>query len=129
MRGPTGKIVYDVRSITVVYDRATDGTAVATFTKPDVIFHSKSGRTIVANSPEAVAHDKDKSVEMTGGVHARTDDGKVLTCDTLTYDAKNERIRGSGNVVLTNTKTRESASGQTLVSDLDFEHLTLSGNQ
>jgi len=128
VRNAAGRIVYDVRSTTVVYDRASDGTAVATFAKPDVTFHAKNGLTMLARAPEAVAHDKDKSVTMTGGVHAKTDDGKVLTCDTLTYDAKHEQIRGAGNVVLTNTKSNQVASGQTLVSDAGFEHVTLSGS-
>lgn len=129
VRNPQGKIVYDVRSIKVVYNRAGDGTSQATFTKPDVIFHDRSGHTMIAKAPEAVAHDKDKSVTMSGGVRAKTDDGKILTCDTLTYDAKNEQIHGAGNVVLTDTKTNQAASGQSLQSDLSFEHLTLSGSQ
>ena len=128
VRNPQGKIIYDVRSIKVVYNRATDGTSEATFTKPDVIFHDKTGHTMIAQAPQAVAHDKDKSVTMSGGVHAKTDDGKILTCDTLTYDAKNEQIHGAGNVVLTDTKTNQAASGQSLQSDLSFEHLTLSGS-
>ena len=129
VRNAAGQIVYDVLSTTVVYDRAADGTAVATFSKPDVTFHAKNGTTMLAQAPEAVAHDKDKSVTMTGGVHAKTNDGKVLTCDTLTYDAKHEQIRGAGNVILTNTKSNQVASGQTLTSDAGFEHVTLSGNK
>jgi hypothetical protein len=38
---------------------------------------------------------------MTGGVHARTADGAVLTCDTLRYDAGTERFRGEGHIVVT----------------------------
>lgn len=128
-RNPAGQIVYDVRSPTAVYNKAPDGTGIADFTQPHVIFHASSGRTVVADSPKAVAHDKDKSVEMSGGVRAKTDDGKILTCATLTYDVLHQQIRCEGDVVLTNTKTNQSASGQLLLTDPDFEHVTLSGSR
>jgi len=120
--------MYDVRSSTVVYDRASDGTAVATFTRPHVTFVSPDGRVVVADSPKAVAHDRDKSVVMTGGVHAKTSDNKVLTCTTLTYDEIHAQILCVGNVVLTDTKTNQSATGETLQTDPGFEHVTLSGS-
>lgn len=129
VRNPSGQVVYDVRSSTVVYDRAPDGTAIATFTQPHVIFHASSGHTVVADSPKAVAHDKDKSVEMTGGVRAKTDDGKVLTCATLTYDETHGQIACQGDVVLTNTKTNQTASGESLLADPGFVHVTLSGSR
>jgi lipopolysaccharide assembly outer membrane protein LptD (OstA) len=44
---------------------------------------------------------RDNSIDMTGGVHARTADGGVLTCDDLRYDANRERMYGEGHVVLT----------------------------
>jgi hypothetical protein len=129
VRNPSGQVMYNVLSSTVVYDRASTGTGEATFTKPHVTFHSQDGRIVVADSPKAVAYDKDKSVVMTGGVRAKTGDGKVLTCATLTYDERNARIQCEGNVVLTDTKTKQSASGQTLVTDPGFEHVMLSGSQ
>jgi LPS export ABC transporter protein LptC len=128
-RNAAGQIVYDVRSQTVVYDRAPDGSGVATFTLPHIIFRDRSGRTVVADAPKAVAHDRDKSVVMTGGVRAETDDGKVLTCATLSYDEQRAQIQCEGDVVLTNTKTNQTASGQSLVTDPGFEHVTLSGSR
>lgn len=121
--------MYEVRSPTAVYNKAPDGDQIADFTKPHVIFHAPSGGTVVADSPKAQAHGRDKSVVMSGGVHAKTDDGKVLTCATLTYDEQHGQITCQGNVVLTNTKTNQSASGQTLVTDPGFEHVTLSGSR
>ncbi|HEY1728541.1 MAG TPA: LPS export ABC transporter periplasmic protein LptC [Candidatus Baltobacteraceae bacterium] len=128
VRNPHGQVMYDVRSSTVVYDRASDGTAVATFTTPHVTFASPDGRVVIADSPKAVAHDRDKSVVMTGGVHAKTSDSKVLTCTTLTYDELHAQILCVGNVVLTDTKTNQSATGETLQTDPGFEHVTLSGS-
>ena len=48
---------------------------------------------------------------MTGGVHARSQDGNVLSCDRLRYDGNTERIHGDGHVVMT------TPSGLTLVGD------------
>lgn len=129
VRNPAGRPVYDVRSPTVVYNKAADGTEIADFTKPHVIFHAPTGRTVVADSPKAVARVNDKSVVMTGGVRAKTDDGKILTCATLTYDVNHSQIECRGDVVLTNTKTNQSASGQVLITDPDFEHVMLSGSR
>jgi len=129
VRNPRGQVMYDVRSSTVVYDRASDGTAVATFTSPHVVFQSPDGRRVIADSPKAVAHDRDKSVVMIGGVHARTSDSKVLTCNTLTYDELHAQILCVGNVVLTDTKTNQTATGETLQTDPGFEHVTLSGSK
>jgi LPS export ABC transporter protein LptC len=129
VRNPRGQVMYDVLSSTVVYDRATDGTAVATFTTPHVTFEAPDNRVVIADSPKAVAHDKDKSVVMTGGVHARTSDNKILTCTTLTYDERQAQIFCVGNVVLTDTKTNQTATGETLQTDPGFEHVTLSGSR
>lgn len=129
VRNPRGQVMYDVRSSTVVYDRASDGTAVATFTTPHVTFEASDGRVVIADSPKAVAHDRDKSVVMIGGVHATTSDHKVLTCTTLTYDELHAQILCVGNVVLTDTKTNQTATGETLQTDPGFEHVTLSGSR
>src|SRR5581483_4439914 len=100
VRNKAGRVVYEIQSASVVYDRASDGSAVATFSAPHIVFHAGSGRTVAADSPKAVAHDKDKNVTMTGGVHAKTDDGKTLSCSTLTYDARDQKILCRGDVVL-----------------------------
>lgn len=129
VRNKEGRIVYEIRSATVVYDRASDGSAVAAFSTPHIVFHASSGRTVAADSPKAVARDKDKNVTMTGGVHAKTDDGKTLSCTTLTYDARDQQILCQGDVVLTNTKTNQTASGDRLITDPAFEHVVLSGSR
>lgn len=129
VRNKNGRIVYEIASATVVYDRAADGSAVATFNAPHIVFHAGSGRTVAADSPKAVARDKDKNVTMTGGVHAKTDDGKTLGCTTLTYEASGQQILCQGDVVLTNTKTNQTASGERLVTDPAFEHIVLSGSR
>lgn len=129
VRNKAGRVVYEIASATVVYDRASDGSAVATFSTPHIVFHAGSGQTVAADSPKAVAHDKDKNVTMTGGVHAKTGDGKTLSCATLTYDARDQKILCQGDVVLTNTVTNQTASGERLLTDPAFEHVVLSGSR
>jgi len=77
----------------------TDGVAV--FSQPHVTFVDKTGSITVADAPKATVKQRDNSIDMTGGVHARTADGGVLTSDDLRYDANRERLYGEGHVVLT----------------------------
>jgi LPS export ABC transporter protein LptC len=77
----------------------TDGIGV--FSHPHVTFVDKSGSITIADAPKATVKQRDNSIDMTGGVHARTADGGVLTCDDLRYDANRERMYGEGHVVLT----------------------------
>jgi LPS export ABC transporter protein LptC len=77
----------------------TDGVGV--FAQPHVTFVDKTGAITIADAPKATVKQRDNSIDMTGGVHARTADGGVLTCDDLRYDANRERMYGEGHVVLT----------------------------
>jgi LPS export ABC transporter protein LptC len=77
----------------------TDGIGV--FAQPHVTFVDKTGAITIADAPKATVKQRDNSIDMTGGVHARTADGGVLTCDDLRYDANRERMYGEGHVVLT----------------------------
>jgi LPS export ABC transporter protein LptC len=96
-----GRRIYVIRSTAFEGDSAggADGTAVLQETH--ITFVDRSGAVTIAEAPKATVKQRDKSVFMTGGVHARTADGAVLTCDTLRYDAGTERFRGEGHVVVT----------------------------
>jgi LPS export ABC transporter protein LptC len=96
-----GRRIYVIRSTAFEGDIAgsTDGTAVLQETH--ISFFDRSGAVTIAEAPKATVKQRDKSVFMTGGVHARTADGAVLTCDTLRYDAGTERFRGEGHVAVT----------------------------
>jgi LPS export ABC transporter protein LptC len=95
-----GRRIYVIRSTAFEGDIAgADGTAVLQDTH--IAFFDRSGSATIAEAPKATVKQRDKSVLMTGGVHARTADGAVLTCDTLRYDAGTERFRGEGHVVVT----------------------------
>ena len=96
-----GRRIYVIRSTAFEGDIAggADGSAVLQDTR--IAFIDRSGAATIAEAPKATVKQRDKSVFMTGGVHARTADGAVLTCDTLRYDAGTERFRGEGHVVVT----------------------------
>jgi lipopolysaccharide assembly outer membrane protein LptD (OstA) len=63
---------------------------------------------------------------MTGGVRARTSDGKTLTCDTLRYNDATGRLLGEGNVVLT-SPLGEQLRGQRLDADVRLSKLVMTG--
>jgi LPS export ABC transporter protein LptC len=96
-----GRRIYVIRSTSFEGDIAgsADGTAVLQETR--IAFIDRSGAATIAEAPKATVKQRDKSVFMTGGVHARTAEGAVLTCDTLRYDAGTERFRGEGHVTVT----------------------------
>jgi hypothetical protein len=92
--------IYVIHALAFVGDAVggTNGTAV--LQQPKVTFIDRTGSATVADAPKAVVKQRDNSIDMTGGVHARTAEGGILTCDTLRYDAQTERLDGEGHVVL-----------------------------
>jgi LPS export ABC transporter protein LptC len=103
-----------------------EGSARSEFTNPHVTFYDEKGRTLVADSPTGTAIEKDKSVIMSGGVHAHTQDGKQLTCDTLRYNDATQRLYGDGNVVIT-SPNGEELRGDHLDADLRLSELHVTG--
>ncbi len=97
------RTIYIIRATSFAADTATGRTPTGsgTFVQPHITFVDRDGARTVADAPEAVLTSADKSVLMTGGVHARSQDGNVLSCDRLRYDGTSERIHGDGNVVMT----------------------------
>jgi LPS export ABC transporter protein LptC len=107
------RTIYTVRATSFEADTTAGHTATGSgsFVDPHITFVDRSGARTVADAPKAVLTSADKSVLMTGGVHARSQDGNVLSCDRLRYDGNTERIHGEGNVVMT------TPTGLTLVGD------------
>jgi lipopolysaccharide assembly outer membrane protein LptD (OstA) len=99
-----GRRVYTIRALAFRGDVGTGGgSGIATLEQPHITFVDRSGTTTIADAPKATVTQRDKSVLMTGGVHARTSDGSNLTCDTLRYDGATEHFFGTGHVVMTGT--------------------------
>ena len=107
------RTIYIIRANSFVADTTAGhaATGSGTFDRPHITFVDRSGARTVADAPKAVLTSADKSVLMTGGVHTRSQDGNVLSCDRLRYNGNTERIHGDGHVVLT------TAQGFTLVGD------------
>jgi LPS export ABC transporter protein LptC len=103
-----GRTIYTIRTLMFEGDIAS---GVGVLQQPHVTFVDKSGAVTIADAPKATVDQHDKSIVMMRGVHARTQDGAVLTCDTLRYDSDRERLYGEGHVHLT------GPNGLTLVGD------------
>jgi LPS export ABC transporter protein LptC len=99
--GPTNgtRIAYELRALSSQAD-IVGAQSVVTFERPHITFLDRQGKKLIAASPQAKITQQDKSVRMSGGVHARAADGSVLTCDTLRYDGRTEKLHGEGHVVL-----------------------------
>jgi len=103
-----------------------ENTGRSDFTNPHVIFYDAPGRTLTADAPAGTVFEHDKTVVMTGGVRARTSDGKTLTCNTLHYNDATGRLLGEGNVVLT-SPLGEQLRGQRLDADVRLSKLVMTG--
>jgi LPS export ABC transporter protein LptC len=96
-----GRRIYVIRALAFEGDIAGSAEGSAVLDEPHITFVDRSGAVTTADAPKATVKQRDKSVLMTGGVHARTAEGAVLTCDTLRYDASTERFHGEGHVAVT----------------------------
>jgi lipopolysaccharide assembly outer membrane protein LptD (OstA) len=96
-----------------------------TFERPQITFVDRSGGRTIATAPKAVLTGADKSVLMTGGVKAHSQDGNVLHCDRLRYDGKTERVHGDGHVVLV-TPSGLTLTGATLDGDSRLQNVVVS---
>jgi LPS export ABC transporter protein LptC len=108
-----GRTLYTVRAASFDADSADNagGTGNGSFVDPEITFFARDGGRTVTEAPKAVLTGADKSVLMTGGVRARSQDGNVLHCDRLRYDGQTERVHGDGHVRL------QTPSGLVLVGD------------
>jgi LPS export ABC transporter protein LptC len=96
------RTIYVIRATSFDADTTAGASAggSGTFDRPHITFIDRNGGRTIADAPKAVLTGADKSVLMTGGVRARSQDGNVLQCDQLRYDGRTERIHGEGNVVM-----------------------------
>jgi LPS export ABC transporter protein LptC len=121
------RTIYVVRAKSFVADAAASRAANGNgeFDRPQITFVDRNGAKTVATAPKAVLTSADKSVIMTGGVQARSQDGNVLSCDRLRYDGTSERIHGDGNVVL-RTPTGLRLVGDVIDGDARLQNVRVS---
>jgi LPS export ABC transporter protein LptC len=116
--------IYTIRALSFEGDAVgTNGTGV--FDRPHITFVDRTGSITIADAPKATAKQRDNSLDMTGGVHARTAEGGILTCDDLRYDAHSERLHGEGHVVLTSPNGLR-LTGDHLDGDVRLHDVTVS---
>ena len=120
------RIVYVLRADSTAAVRFAVGSGHSTFSQPHITFHQPGSKTLIADSPVATVDERSKSVVMSGGVRARTQDGVTLVCDRLRYDDASEQIHGSGHVVLTMPEG-ERLSGETIDADSKLDHVRMHG--
>lgn len=118
-----GRKVYTIRALSGELQRQGGAGATGDLEQPHITFVDKTGKTTIADAPKAHIAERDKSVLMTGGVHARTSDGILMTCDSLRYDGNTERFLGVGNVVLTGPNL--SMSGDRLDGDVRLQDVKM----
>jgi lipopolysaccharide assembly outer membrane protein LptD (OstA) len=118
------RTIYIIRATSFAADTQTGRTPTGsgTFVQPHITFVDRDGARTIADAPEADLTSADKSVLMTGGVHARSQDGNVLSCDRLRYDGNSERIHGDGHVVMT-TPTGLVLAGDELDGDARLQNV------
>jgi LPS export ABC transporter protein LptC len=122
-----GRKVYTIRALSGVAQRYGTEQGRGELEQPHVTFVDKSGTTTIADAPKARVFERDKTVVMSGGVHAHTSSGSVLTCDTLTYNGRTERFRGEGNVQLSAPNGLQ-LGGQHLDGDVKLQDVRVTGN-
>lgn len=118
--------VYVVRADDQRGEYLGQGTGRIDFTNPHVTFFESDGGKVVADAPYGTVVERDKTMLMSGGVHARTQDGKTLTCDRLNYDDATQMMHGEGNVVIT-APGGEVMQGERFDADLKFSTVHVSG--
>ena len=118
--------VYVLRADSETGQYFGNNTGRSDFVRPHVTFYAKDGSRIVADAPAGTLVEKDKTVNMSGGVHARAADGKTLASDKMRYNDATETLYGDGNVVVT-TPQGERLEGSTLVWNLRDGQLDVSG--
>jgi len=101
-------------------------TARSNFANPHVTFFGEHGKRLVADAPLGTAVEKERTVLMSGGVKARSQDGMRLSSDTLRYDDQTQIVHGEGNVDIVFPEGEE-LRGQAVDWNLRTGHMDVTG--
>lgn len=100
------------------------GSTIGTFFDARVTFDARNGHRLFASAPQAIVDQVSNTLTLAGGVHARTDTGVRLVCDTLRYDPKTETLHGRGHVVVVGAHGVR-ATGDRLDGDVALQRAVL----
>ena len=119
-----GRVAYKM----IVRDRAVANTAQGagdgTFYDVTVTFYDKSGKSLQASAPRAVAVEAKQTLTLYDGVVTTTSNGDTLKCRQMVYDRANGMLHGDGGVVL-RTADGYEGTGNSFDSDITLENLRM----
>lgn len=118
--------LYTIRALSTNVQSAGTNEGTGVLDQPHVTFIDRHGGSTIADAPKAHLVERDKTVVMTGGVHASTSTGSVLTCDSLTYSGTTERFHGEGHVELS-ARDGMHLQGDHLDGDTRLQEVTVTG--
>lgn len=101
--------------------RGAPGKTVLTYNDVHITFMGKDGSKLYAQAPKATLDQRTNTVVMSGGVHAKNNEGMTLSCDTLVYNRSTEMVQGDGNVHITNPNGF-NGTGSHFESDISLTH-------
>lgn len=106
---------------------SSQSAARATFAHAEVTFYDKDGTTLNARAPVANSDERNKSIVLTGGVHAKTSTGLTLTCDRLSYDGRSGMVHGEGNVRITGMQggSQQILTGNSFTSNVKLTQMVM----
>ncbi len=97
------------------------GKVVLTYNHVQITFMGKDGSKLFATAPKATLNQGTNTVVLSGGVHARNNQGMTLYCDTLVYNRQTEMVHGDGHVHITNPNGFDG-TGSHFDSDISLTH-------
>jgi len=120
---PQGRRMWDIRATTLEVDRDRQRIIMRGVTGQ---FYSGGKPQLGFSAPAAVFDISSKNVELSGGVVARSQDGRTLRAARVRFDASQRTLIASGDVVL--TQPGMSIRADELRTDTALEHPKFSGN-
>jgi LPS export ABC transporter protein LptC len=98
----------------------------SSFVNPHITFYGSDGKQVVADAPAGLVIESEKSVYLSGGVHARSQDGITLTSDNMRYNDTTQTMHAEGNVVMDSPQGSEMR-GSTLDWNLTTGAVNVAG--
>ncbi len=101
-------------------------TSVGVLTKIEGKFYQENGNVIELTAPQGVYDANSKKINFQSGVNAQAADGSSFRATTAQWDNENQLFYAEGDVRV--EKDDAVLTGDKLESDIDFEHVKVSGN-
>ncbi|HEU4797413.1 MAG TPA: LPS export ABC transporter periplasmic protein LptC [bacterium] len=120
---PQGRRMWDLRATTLEVDRDRQRIIMRAVTGQ---FYNAGKPQLGFSAPAAVFDIPSKNVELSGGVLARSQDGRTLRAARIRFDTAQRTLIASGDVVL--TQPGMSIRADELRTDAALEHPKFSGN-